>query len=558
MPVPYPLIRALLPLCLGIWAGDCYPLTAEHLLLWGSLTGALLLLTIAYLIEHHRLRRSLRLGVTTYCDLPLLSLAFVFAGAALATCHRPVTPPSSISHKRTATGCYLFELITPPKERPRTYVCQARLLAQKTSSDSTMRRALESTYLLYIPKEEVNPAAWQAGQFLVARTTLRPFTQLPDSNHFDYPTYARRRGWSGTAYLTPKSWIFHEPPQDGKATSWPQRILHSIYSLRQQLIDTFQSSTLDDESLGLITALTLGDKALLPAETKVTFSQTGVSHLLALSGLHVGILYALLLLPTFALRRRIGWLRSLNLLLVLCLLWGFALLTGLSASVVRSVTMYSLLTLGLLLGSPTISINTLATAALLLLIVRPYWLFDVGFQLSCTGVASILYLTPPLQQLYHTRSRWKRALWNFITVSTTAQVGTAPLVASYFGTFSPYFLLANAWSIPLITLLLYLSIAWVIGYGVTAACSLPLLPLLDPLLPTLFGGLTHLLSSGLHFIQRLPLSCINVPRPDAAECLMLYTILLLLPQCRGRLLYPIIRFILLLIWMLTLYHYFIL
>ena len=557
MPVPYPLIRALLPLCLGIWVGDCYPLSTEHLLLWGGLTGALLLLAMAYGIERHRVRSSCRLGTTTCCDLSLLTGAFVLAGAALATSHRPVAPPSSTVNQRTATGNYLFELLTPPKERPRTYVCQARLLAQTAATDSTTRRGPQSTYLLYFPKEEVNPAAWRAGQLLVARTTLRPFTQLPDSNHFDYPTYARRRGWSGPAYLTPNSWMLHEPPQRPETTSWTQRLLHPIHSLRQQLITSFRSSTLDDESLGLITALTLGDKALLPAETKATFSRTGVSHLLALSGLHVGILYALLLFPTFTLRRRITWLRSLNLILVLCLLWGFALLTGLSASVVRSVTMYSLLTVGLLLGSPTISLNTLASAALLLLLVRPYWLFDVGFQLSCIGVASILYLAPPLQQLYGTRSRWKRALWNFITVSTTAQVGTAPLVASYFGTFSPYFLLANAWSIPLVTLLLYLSIAWLMGYGVTTACALPLLPLVAPLLTTLVGSVTHLLSSGLHFIQQLPFSCIHVPHPDAAECLLLYAILLLLPQCKGRLVYPIARCILLLIWVLALYHYFV-
>ena len=137
MPVPYPLIRALLPLCLGIWVGDCYPLSTEHLLLWGGLTGALLLLAMAYGIERHRVRSSCRLGTTTCCDLPLLTGAFVLAGAALATSQRPVAPPSSTVNQRTATGNYLFELLTPPKERPRTYVCQARLLAQTAATDST-------------------------------------------------------------------------------------------------------------------------------------------------------------------------------------------------------------------------------------------------------------------------------------------------------------------------------------------------------------------------------------------------------------------------------------
>lgn len=556
MPVPYPLVRALLPLCLGIWAGDCYPLSGAYALLWGVTVSLLMVLAITYAVERYRLRHS-RAFRSTYSDVVFIPLAFIFLGAALSSLHRPEAPPPSPSAEGQSQASYLFELIDTPKERERTYVCKAQLIAQRERTDTTTRRTRPNIYLLYVNKKEFDPSQWHSGKLLTARTTLRPFSQLADSATFDYPTYARRRGWSGTAYIAHGKWRLSQPVA---VDSWYGKLLQAINSCRQQLIAYFRSSQLEGESLGLITALALGDKELLPAETKATFARTGVSHLLALSGLHVGILYTLLLLPTLPLGRRHRWIRAIFLILVLIALWGFALLTGLSASVVRSVTMYSLLTISLLVDTPDVSLNKLVAAALLLLIMRPYWLFDVGFQLSCIGVASILYLGPSLQSLYAPRTRWKKYLWSFFTVSTAAQVGTAPLVACYFGTFSPYFLIANAWSIPLITLLLYIIIGWITCYGLITALSLPALPLWGDLFPTLFGSLTHLLSSGLHTIQQLPYSCIGVPRPDTAECFITYAILLLIPlrkQQNGRYSYTVTICVLLFIWFLAFYHYFV-
>lgn len=558
MPVPFPLIRALLPFCLGIWAGDCYPLTEAHTLVWGGVASLLLLLVLTYLLERYHLRHSASLGVT-YSDSLFIHLTLFLLGAALCTFHRPETPQPASGTDDSAASTYLFELQDTPLERERTYRSRAIVLARKERADTLVKRTQKQTYLLYVNKKGFNPSDWGPGKRIIAHTTLRPFTQLPDSFTFDYPTYARRRGWSGSAYIARGKWRPCPPLASTAKSAWWDRISEGIASCRHRLTTYFSSSTLDTESLGLITALTLGDKSLLPQETKAIFSQTGVSHLLALSGLHVGILFTLFMLPTLPLGRRFRWVRSLFLLLVLASLWGFALLTGLSASVVRSVTMYSIFIIGLLVDTPNASLNKLAGAVALLLIVRPYWLFDVGFQLSCIGVASILYLAPPIQALYTPGRRWTKRLWNFCVVSTAAQIGTAPLVACYFGTFSPYFLLANLWGIPLVTLLLYTSFAWISCYALGAAFFHPAMALVDTHFPTLFGGLSHLLSRGLHLIQQLPCACIHVPRPDTTECFISYAILLLLPLLQvkeRRFSFQLTMLILLLLWLLSLYHYF--
>ena len=133
-------------------------------------------------------------------------------------------------------------------------------------------------------------------------------------------------------------------------------------------------------------------------------------------------------------------------------------------------------------------------------------------------------------------------------------------MACYFGTFSPYFLLANLWGIPLVTLLLYTSFAWISCYALGAAFFHPAMALVDTHFPTLFGGLSHLLSRGLHLIQQLPCACIHVPRPDTTECFISYAILLLLPLLQvkeRRFSFQLTMLILLLLWLMSLYHYFV-
>ena len=133
----------------------------------------------------------------------------------------------------------------------------------------------------------------------------------------------------------------------------------------------------------------------------------------------------------------------------------FCFFTGLSSSVVRSVVMFSLLAFaGLQLEKP-LTLNTLAATAFLMLLCKPVWLFDVGFQLSFSAVAAIVLVQPKLYALWKVDNRFLRYLWGLMTVSVAAQLGTAPLVIFYFSRFSTHFLLTNLWVIPMVSLVLY-------------------------------------------------------------------------------------------------------
>ena len=208
----------------------------------------------------------------------------------------------------------------------------------------------------------------------------------------------------------------------------------------------------------MLSALTIGDKTELSESVRESYSIAGASHILALSGLHIGLLYAFLffILRPVARKGRTG--RCVRSVSLLVLLWAFAFFTGLSPSVVRSVTMFSILALADIFGRQPFSLNTLAATAWFMLLCNPTGLFDVGFQLSFLAVASILLIQRPVYRLFTVRNRVGKSVWALMSVSIAAHIGTAPLVMFYFSRFSVHFLLTNLLVIPLITIILYAAI----------------------------------------------------------------------------------------------------
>ena len=204
--------------------------------------------------------------------------------------------------------------------------------------------------------------------------------------------------------------------------------------------------------------MTLGDKSELSRDIKEAYSIAGGSHILALSGLHLGIIYAFLTL-LFPRRR---W-RMVTQGFVLSSIWGYVILVGMSPSVVRAAVMISIYVVASLLGRTRMSVNALSLAAIVMLISNPLNLWDVGFQLSFAAVLAIFILFRPIYNMLPDRLPSSlcvvKILWSMVAVSVAAQVGTAPLVAFYFGRFSCYFLLTNFLVIPAAMIILYSSFA---------------------------------------------------------------------------------------------------
>lgn len=244
--------------------------------------------------------------------------------------------------------------------------------------------------------------------------------------------------------------------------SYFQTTSHWILLLRERLLCQYEEYDFSKEQLTLIYAITLGDKSLLTKEIRNDFSISGSSHVLALSGLHAGIVFTLFYLlfkMIFSFISRYQSRESLTLLCTLPSICFFSLLTGSSPSVIRATVMLSVYSLARLLSREGISLNILSFAAIIMLVINPLDLYDIGFQLSFLAVFAILVVYKNciniFQNISNTIIKW---MWQMFVLSSAAQLGTAPLAAFYFHQFSLMYFLSNLIIIPCVTLLLYLSI----------------------------------------------------------------------------------------------------
>lgn len=292
--------------------------------------------------------------------------------------------------------------------------------------------------------------------------------------------------------------------EEGRIQRTQQYFLHQ----RTLLLERLQSSGLSDNQYAVVAAMALGDKSALTHELKDTYSKTGASHILALSGLHLGIIYALLSMLIVGRR----WQMVTQVAIILSI-WAFVFLVGMSASVVRSavmLTVYALLALG---HRQKMSVNTLAFTAIVMLLVTPKALFDVGFQMSFMAVFSILLFVPlfyrPFSAEYLMTHRVVKWLWGMVAVSIAAQIGVAPLIAYYFGRFSCYFLLTNFIVIPAATLILYLSLA----------------TLLIPSIGVALASIVGWLNTTLLYIATIPGATIEDLHPSVMLTISIYGVI---------------------------------
>ncbi len=280
--------------------------------------------------------------------------------------------------------------------------------------------------------------------YLVAElSTISP----PLNPHqFSYQNYLEKLGVYHQVRLTPNNYY---------KTAHPSRTIFGVAaSARNHIIEKLKKEGFGEEELGVIQAILLGQRTNISKETYNNYKNAGAVHILALSGLHIGIL---LLVLQFLLRplEYLPHGKKISLLLTVLLLWGFAFLAGLSASIVRACTMFSFVAYALYLNRPSNTFNILALSMFfILLFINPNLLFQVGFQMSYAAVFAIVWIYPLLQKLWHPKSKPLRYVWQLFSVSVAAQVGVLPISLFYFHQFPGLFFISNLLIIPALGIIL--------------------------------------------------------------------------------------------------------
>ncbi|BDS11671.1 ComEC/Rec2 family competence protein [Aureispira anguillae] len=326
------------------------------------------------------------------------------------------------------------------------------------------------------------------GDQILFQAAVKPLTQPLNPKAFDQRSYYHPKNIYHQTYLPTQQWVKINTNQN-------KSLYQFIHACKGQLLKILQQHLPSPNEYAVAAALILGAKDQLNKEIRNAYADTGAMHVLAVSGLHIGILAGLISFLLGLIRSENRKWKKVKTLLLLSLLWGFALLTGASASVLRACTMFSFILVGQLLGRKINVYNSLAASAFLLLCINPFLLFDVGFQLSYLALIGIIYLHPKIYKFWyieHTVGNW---IWKGLALSIAAQISTFPISLYYFHQFPVFF--------------------WLSGVVVTAAAGLILgiglclfLLYFVPVLSTALGYLLYaavwLMNSLIFAIQQLP------------------------------------------------------
>ncbi|MEO6542351.1 MAG: ComEC/Rec2 family competence protein, partial [Ferruginibacter sp.] len=330
--------------------------------------------------------------------------------------------------------------------------------------------------LLYFFKDSINNDL-DYGDRIIIHKDLQSIKNSGNPGAFNYQRYAAFQGIFHNVFLKDKDWIVVK----GKDAFAGNKFKQFIFSAREYVLGVLRNNihTGKDE-LAIAEALLIGYTHDLDKDLVQAYSNTGVVHIIAISGMHLALIYVLLVwiftkIP-FVNRSKI-----LQLLLILGSLWLFSILTGASPSVLRAAVMFSCIAIGKSLQKQASIYSSLSASAFLLLCYDPYYLWAVGFQLSYLAVLGIVIFQKPLYDLFYIKNKWLDKIWQLICVSTAAQLLTFPVCIYYFHQFPNMFLITNLVAVPLSAVILYATIALVAFSWVAHA---------GPYLGKLAGGLT--------------------------------------------------------------------
>ncbi len=372
--------------------------------------------------------------------------------------------------------------------------------------------------LLYIGKNWEVPeqdsttfASLQIGDTILANIRHLNATNLCEDQTFKiYNTNLFHQGICATAYTPHYQWLVR-PCQTERT------FLTSVKALHERLHDIYDDHGINGEAGSIIEAMTIGRKANLSSDTRNAYANAGISHILALSGFHVGII--VLMIQFFFLKNimpfRWQWISNL---LIIATLWCYALLTGMSPSLVRATTMFTILLLCQSFSRENIGINSCAFAFFFMLCINPFYLHNIGFQLSFIAVGGICLYAQRITHSCPTHNPLIRFFWSLIFITFLCALFTAPLVAYYFGKFTLISLVSNLIIFPFVYLLIGASILW----WVFLWCE----PI-NNVLTDLLNWTANTLNSIVERLSSLPFATIEW-HPNIFTSLICYVLLLVL------------------------------
>lgn len=496
-----PILRLVLPYSLGIITSFYWPhrLTYNQLIL----TTIFFIFLIGIISLNRKTPRRFYvflIGITTTCIF--FCLGYLISNSKIELFQS--NHFSKNTPEQTETIIYKGIVASEPEEKKKSWKTIIEIQAINQSKNWTNSHGKVLTYI----KKDSSTCPKYGEVFLFS---IKPQIIQGPSNfdEFDYKRYLSHH------------YVYHQVYLPSNKIQFIGNIPNSILKqkaieCRNFLLKNYKNARIKEDELAILSALTLGKKESLTSELKSAYASAGAMHVLAVSGLHVGIVFLIV-------RSLLGWMAKirygsvLKAIILIIAIWTYAFITGLSPSVMRASTMFSFMIIAQSLKLNSNIYNTLGLSALLILIIEPYMLLEVGFQLSYLAVIGIIFLQPYLYNLLYFKPWILNKAWEITCVSISAQIVTAPLGILYFHQFPTYFLFSNIIVIPsafaiLVTAIMYQMVSTV--------------PILGFEVGEILHGMVFVLNNSVKWIESLPASLIGGLDITILETWILYITIL--------------------------------
>lgn len=372
----------------------------------------------------------------------IMVLMMVF-GAIITFLNDLSNHPAWYQNSYTEKSSVLVTIEEPLVNKTNSFKALATVTA---ASKSGRWQQTEGKILIYFKKDSISPAIEYGSQLLIQK----PLQQISNSGNpgaFDYRRYCLFHDITAQVFLKENEYAVL--PE--KNIDW---LRQTLFTLRNSTINTIQNNIPGEQEQGVAEALLIGYREDLDKDLVQAYSNTGVVHIIAISGLHLGMIYGLMvwLFSYFKQYRFTKWLKPVTILFVL---WAFTLVAGAVPSILRSAVMFTFIVIGEAMVKRSNMHNTLAASAFCMLAANPFLLWDVGFLLSYAAVISIVTFMKPVYNWLYYQNKLLDKIWSLTAVTLSAQILTIPIVVFYFHQFPNFFLITNFVAVPLSGFILY-------------------------------------------------------------------------------------------------------
>ncbi len=488
-----PFIRIFLLLAVGIVTGWYLkiPLSISWL---GLFLGCfLIVIRLAFsLVQHLRF---------AFLGPIAVAVSFISLGSLLVYYNDVRTNARWLGNYPVSEKAFVATLQEPLVEKPKSFKAESAI---SLMSDSAVSRSVQARVIIYFSKDTLLKTVGYGSQ-IVFKKPLQEIKGSGNPGAFDYKRYALFQGITYQVYLQKDDFLVLPSVEKKPVASFLLTVRHKVLAILKENIK-------GEKETGLAEALLIGYKDDLDKNLVQSYTNTGVVHIIAISGLHLGLIYWLLvvLLKPLVIKKSTRWLQPI---IIITGLWFFALLTGAQPSILRSAVMFTCIVLAQSISRKSSIYNTLAFSAFILLCYNPFWLWDVGFQLSYAAVLSIVIFFRPVYNLLYVKNKLLDAIWKMNAVTIAAQLLTLPLSIYHFHQFPLHFLLTNFVAVPLSSLILL---------GEILLCAIYFIPLAAAFLGKILTWFIYWMNTFIEQTDKLPWFLLQGLQISIVQAALLY------------------------------------